>query len=78
MDNPITNWSFDIPTKPGLYLVCYGDVETEDSVSQNEFYLNDDGDLVDVDGVLVKNYASDYKFARLVFAASELAELNDE
>ncbi len=32
--NPILNWSWEKPTEPGLYLACYGDAETTDSVEQ--------------------------------------------
>ena len=35
--NKITEWDYDFPTEPGDYLVCYGDVETRDSVSFRRF-----------------------------------------
>ena len=30
--NKITEWSYDSPTKTGLYLMCFGDVETRENI----------------------------------------------
>ena len=73
--NIIKNWSYTPPTKEGDYLVCYGDVETE----ENTFVFRAkewQGGLVDKDtGMKISDYSSHYKFARLVYRPSEVERL---
>ena len=71
MNNIINNWSYDKPTEPGDYLVCYGDVET----SQNVFHVRLSevhGQLRGEDGFQLSTLSPSYKFARLVYSPSEI------
>ena len=75
MINKIENWSYDKPTEAGDYLCCYGDVETPKNV---EFIrvVENTGELFDeATGWLIHEYSSSYKFARLIYAPSELEGL---
>lgn len=66
--NKVTEWSYDIPTESGTYLVCYGDIETPANLSLNSFYHAADGKLIDKDFDLVSEvYSKSYKFAKLSF-----------
>jgi len=68
MNNDITEWSYDKPTEPGLYLVCRGDVEAHANIES--FIIVDN--LAGYSGVFPE-YTADqleawhdsFKFARL-------------
>ena len=62
--NKITSWTYDKPTEEGDYLCCYGDVETPKNV-----------EFIRIDEYCVRVFSNSYKFARLVYAPSELKEL---
>jgi hypothetical protein len=79
--NFVTEWSWDKPTEEGLYLMCYGDIETRDNVwtadvetiqGQLSFY---DPDLREY--VSVESLSSSCKYAKLVFSPSEIKELQE-
>lgn len=67
--NKITEWSWEKPTEPGLYLACRGDVETKANIS----FLNVisiDGQLIDSsDNFPVEYFDDSIKFARLLVGA---------
>lgn len=66
MENKVDNWSFQMPTEEGLYLVCFGDVESPQNISLEHFML-ESGVLMDKDRVRVQDYHESYKFAKLSF-----------
>lgn len=76
MSNAILDWEWEKPTKPGFYLCCRGDVETE---SNTEFFRlgERDGELAFIDqgGRVItkeaplKDWHSGFKFARLSIGA---------
>ncbi len=63
--NNIREWSYDAPTEPGLYLACFGDVETADNIYFAEFKDYSGLGLTDRDGDTPAEYSSSYKWARL-------------
>ena len=79
MNNTIKNWSYDKPTEPGDYFICWGDVETEANVRFTKIAFHDGlGCLLDDEGVVVSgNYANGYKFARLVYSPTEIKEIEE-
>ena len=74
MNNIIENWSYDKPTEEGYYLVCFGDVETPNNVSIDSYEFQK-GALRDKEGLKVSEYSRSYKFAKLVFAPTEIRRL---
>ncbi len=72
--NKITEWSHEIPTEPGDYLCCMGDVETPLNVSYERFH-EADGHLEDTSFRRVSDYNKSVKYARLIYAPSELKGL---
>ena len=64
--NPILNWDYDYPTTPGLYLSCYGDIETLDSIRAVRFSMYGEGLLLTSDGLRPEDYGRSYKWAKLV------------
>lgn len=72
MNNAITNWSYDPPTEPGVYLCCYGDVETWSNISVVELSESPTIDaltgpaLVNQLGDSLRSYSSACKWARLL------------
>lgn len=79
MNNPITNWSYDAPTEPGLYLSCYGDIETVENIACVEFNFCG-SNLITKDGLRPMDYGSSFKWARLVVGseARAMAEKIDD
>ena len=77
MNNIINNWSYDKPTEPGDYLVCYGDVDTPMNVQYVCFSAVSGGKLIDGGANEVKDYSDSYKFARLVYSPTEIKEIED-
>lgn len=73
--NTITNWSYDEPTAPGLYLMCYGDVESHDAIKLVRFFEYH-GHLRTEDGLRPPDYSTACKWARLLIgsAAREFVE----
>lgn len=77
MNNNITEWSYDKPTEPGLYLVCGGDVETPANIEPLQIVENDapikigHWDRYSISDV--KSWHDSFKFARLC-VGSECAE----
>ncbi len=69
--NKITEWSHDTPTEPGDYACCRGDVEVQANVTFERFH-DVNGQLQDTNFNLVSEYVSCFKFARLIYAPSEL------
>ena len=71
--NKIKHWiKADEAVEEGLYLVCFGDVETLHSVSPVEVYTNEDDELFVLSKMTksshpVDRYATLYKFAKLEF-----------
>lgn len=74
MNNIINKWSYSKPTEAGLYLVCKGDVETDDNVECMRFRFVERV-LIDRDYVSARKYHSSYKFARLVYSPTEIKEI---
>lgn len=66
--NKITEWSYDLPTEPGLYLCCFGDVEVEGNCDAVNFIMLADG-LIDLTGDSVNEYVSGCKWARLLIGS---------
>ena len=75
MNNQITNWSYDKPTEEGDYLVCWGDVETQANIMHERFIPTGVKGLQDLSGVYACDYSNSCKFARLVYASTELKKL---
>lgn len=77
MNNDITEWSYDKPTEPGLYLSCRGDVETHPNieafmlVDKGQNYSNYTWKEYTVNEVA--SWLDGFKFARLC-VGSECAE----
>lgn len=76
-NNIITNWSWDKPVDTGDYLACYGDVETPANVHFARVLLFD-GELVTEDGTAIADYNKSFKWAKLVYAPSEIEEDSNE
>jgi hypothetical protein len=76
MNNIINNWSYDKPTEPGDYLICWGDVETPANVVFDQFKIVD-GVLIDSSKNPVSGYLNSNKFARLVYSPTEIKEIED-
>ncbi len=72
--NKITEWSYDKPTEPGDYLVCRGETESQENVTFERFHFNN-GALRDQNYDYVSDYHSSFKYARLIYAPSELKGL---
>jgi hypothetical protein len=78
--NTVKNWSWEFPTTPGIYLVCFGDVETPENVAP--IVLQEVAGRMFASGG-PKNYPltgfiEEYqgcKFARLVFRGTEIKEI---
>lgn len=67
MSNKITDWGYEPPTKPGLYLACFGDVEVPNAITYVDARFADDDDyLIDQDGDPIASYNPSYKWARLL------------
>ena len=79
MNNIINNWSYEKPTEPGDYLICYGDVETKENTdSVSIHYCTDNECLVDCSSLCITgDYANGHKFARLVYSPVEIKELEE-
>ena len=74
--NKITNWTYDKPTEPGLYLVCHGDIEVAENmepyeVIESSFDLRLDGGKTWPQASIeeIETWSSGYKYARLVFGS---------
>ncbi len=68
--NKITEWTYDKPTEPGLYLMCYGDVEVQKNMTLANV-INENGELIDeVDCTPVYNFQPGYKYARLIIGSA--------
>jgi hypothetical protein len=65
--NKITEWSWDVPTEPGFYMCCNGDVETVANTELVEFLEGDfyEGGL----DVHYDYYKSSCKWARLLIGS---------
>lgn len=72
---PILNWDYEPPIEPGLYLCCYGDVETVDNVKLVKFF-ECGGKIKTDEGFLPTDYSTGCKWARLLIgsAAMEFVE----
>lgn len=70
--NNITEWSYEKPTEPGLYLCCYGDVETHSNISFVKFEM-EYGTLYGQHGEAAWSYSKSCKWARLL-VGSEVDE----
>lgn len=75
--NKITNWTYDKPTEAGDYFCCYGDVETPANV-EFERYTKVDGVLETELGFRPRSYSNSFKFARLIYAPTELKAMECE
>jgi hypothetical protein len=64
--NVVLNWDYTPPTMPGLYLCCYGDVETTQNIRMVRFAAYGDGHLVTEDGIKPTDFNSRYKWAKLL------------
>jgi len=73
MNNPIRHWSYNLPTQPGIYLMCYGDVEAHDSLRYVRF-IECGGELKTEDGLCPADYSDGCKWARLLVSPSEIEE----
>lgn len=65
--NKITNWLEGKPTKPGFYMICFGDVESPQNLSLQSIYKAADGELIDGDFKRISDYHRSIKFAELDF-----------
>lgn len=67
MGNKITEWSYELPTEPGLYLACYGDVEVPGNILfVDADYVDWSNELYDQEGDPLTGLSSSYKWARLL------------
>lgn len=85
--NKITNWSYDKPTEPGVYLCCFGDVEVWSNISIVQLRMNDSeacevhtgGDsLVDPFGDAIGTYSNGCKWARLLVGSEAKSDAGNE
>lgn len=67
MSNKITDWSFDKPSEPGLYLMCRGDVETEENTLFLKVRINYGValDMTESPPQDISGYSTNYKYAKL-------------
>lgn len=68
--NRVTSWQYEKPTEPGIYLCCYGDVESAFNLWL--LTITESGEWRDLTisgvGALEKNDVSDHnKYAQLEF-----------
>ena len=75
MNNIINNWSYDMPTEPGDYLCCWGDVETKHNISFHRLSEHHESGLFDQDTGLRLDDITSCKFARLVYSPTEIKEI---
>lgn len=77
----VLNWDYEKPTEPGLYLACYGDVETLSNTRPvkviavaGELLVNDGDDVT-----TINEWSDSFKWARLLVGseAREFVEGND-
>ena len=72
MKNLVNNWSWENPTEPGQYLMCRGDVESEQNI-RFLHVIEHGGSLVDVeDFEPISLIHSSFKFAQIVYSQEEL------
>jgi len=75
----VLNWDYEKPTEPGLYLACFGDVETVSNIYPVKVIDGGSGKLYTVRGDDVEalsEWADSFKWARLLVGseAREFAE----
>ena len=67
--NRITEWSYDLPAEPGLYIACYGDIEVPQNMMLASLRKDPNRGVVDQYGQpLTKKYIG-YKWARLLIGS---------
>lgn len=65
--NQVTEWSYDKPTQPGLYIACYGDIPTFADMEFVSVNYQPQRGLIDQIGEPISNYSDSYKWALLDF-----------
>ena len=69
--NKITEWSYDLPTEPGFYLACEGDIEVVANTTAAEL-VDKDGELVffdDYESAAEYHKQASVKWARLLIGS---------
>lgn len=63
----VLNWDYQKPTEPGLYLACYGDVETTANIKPVKLIaVNGELFFEDNYGLSLAEWSSSFKWARLL------------
>lgn len=64
--NKITEWSYELPTESGLYLLCHGDIEVSENIEPVRLRTNLGRLTFSDDGMPVESCKRGCKWARLL------------
>jgi len=73
----VLNWDYEKPTEPGMYLACFGDVETVSNIKPVKLIaINGELFFEDNYGMSLAEWSDSFKWARLLVGseAHEFAE----